>query len=77
MNPPLQAWTHVTGWTLIHFVWQGGLLALVVRRGIALVPATLVGGAVRDRVRRLDGDARRARDYRRNHCSNRFRHAAG
>lgn len=25
MNP----WIHVTGWTLVHFVWQGGLVALV------------------------------------------------
>ena len=28
MNPPLQAWTYVVGWTLIHFVWQGALLPL-------------------------------------------------
>ena len=36
MNPPLQAWTHVIGWTLIHFVWQGGLLAIVVAAGLRL-----------------------------------------
>ena len=31
------------------------------RRGTAPVPAPLVGGSVRHRVRRLDGHARRAR----------------
>ena len=36
MNPPLQAWTHVIGWTLIHFVWQGGLLAIAVAAGLRL-----------------------------------------
>ena len=36
MNPPLQAWTHVIGWTLIHFVWQGGLLAVAVAAGLRL-----------------------------------------
>ena len=36
MNPPLQAWTQVIGWTLIHFVWQGGLLALAVAAGLRL-----------------------------------------
>ena len=36
MNPPLQAWTHVIGWTLIHFVWQGGLLAIAVAAGVRL-----------------------------------------
>ena len=25
MNP----WTHVIGWTLIHFVWQGAVLAVL------------------------------------------------
>ena len=24
MNP----WTHVVGWTLVHFVWQGAVLAV-------------------------------------------------
>jgi len=32
MNP----WTQVTGWTLIHFVWQGGLLALATAAGLRL-----------------------------------------
>lgn len=32
MNP----WMQVTGWTLIHFVWQGGLLALAVAAGLRL-----------------------------------------
>jgi beta-lactamase regulating signal transducer with metallopeptidase domain len=30
MNP----WMQVTGWTLIHFVWQGALLALVTAAGL-------------------------------------------
>jgi beta-lactamase regulating signal transducer with metallopeptidase domain len=32
MNP----WMQVTGWTLIHFVWQGGLLALATAVGLRL-----------------------------------------
>ncbi len=29
MNPQLNAWMSTIGWALIHFVWQGGLIALV------------------------------------------------
>ncbi len=36
MNPPNQAWMLVTGWTLIHFIWQGGLLAVVTAAGLRL-----------------------------------------
>jgi beta-lactamase regulating signal transducer with metallopeptidase domain len=36
MNPPIQAWMQVTGWTLIHFVWQGGLLAVATAAGLRL-----------------------------------------
>ena len=32
MNP----WMQVTAWTLIHFVWQGGLLALATAAGLRL-----------------------------------------
>lgn len=32
MNP----WMHAIGWTLIHFVWQGGLLALATAAGLRL-----------------------------------------
>jgi beta-lactamase regulating signal transducer with metallopeptidase domain len=32
MNP----WIEVTGWTLIHFVWQGGLLAVATAVGLRL-----------------------------------------
>jgi beta-lactamase regulating signal transducer with metallopeptidase domain len=31
----MNAWMQITGWTLIHFVWQGGLLALVTAAGLA------------------------------------------
>ncbi len=36
MNAPMQAWMLVTGWTLIHFVWQGGLLAVATAAGLRL-----------------------------------------
>ncbi len=36
MNAPMQAWMLVTGWTLIHFVWQGGLLAVATAVGLRL-----------------------------------------
>ena len=32
MNP----WMQATGWALIHFVWQGGLLALATAVGLRL-----------------------------------------
>jgi hypothetical protein len=32
MNP----WMQITGWMLIHFVWQGGLLALATAAGLQL-----------------------------------------
>jgi beta-lactamase regulating signal transducer with metallopeptidase domain len=28
MNPTFDHWVQVAGWTLVHFVWQGGLIAL-------------------------------------------------
>ena len=28
MTPQLNAWIYTIGWALIHFVWQGGLIAL-------------------------------------------------
>ena len=36
MNAPMQAWMQVTGWTLIHFVWQGGLVAVATAVGLRL-----------------------------------------
>jgi len=36
MNPPIQAWIQVTGWTLIHFVWQGGLLVVATATALRL-----------------------------------------
>jgi beta-lactamase regulating signal transducer with metallopeptidase domain len=36
MNAPMQAWMLVTGWTLIHFVWQGGLLGVATAAGLRL-----------------------------------------
>ena len=33
---PMNPWMQVTGWTLIHFVWQGGLLALATAAGLRL-----------------------------------------
>lgn len=36
MTPPIQAWMQLTGWTLIHFVWQGGLLAIATAAGLRL-----------------------------------------
>ena len=32
MNP----WTQITGWTLVHFVWQGGLIALATAAALQL-----------------------------------------
>ncbi len=34
MNAPIQAGMQTIGWTLIHFVWQGGLLAVVTAAGL-------------------------------------------
>ncbi len=64
MNAPIQAGMQTIGWTLIHFVWQGGLLAVVTAACLRLVSTSVVGGSVRDRVRRLDGHAGRARGHR-------------
>jgi len=36
MNAPMQAWVQVTGWTLIHFVWQGGLIAMATAAALRL-----------------------------------------
>ena len=33
----MNAWMHVTGWTLIHFVWQGALLALSTAAALRLI----------------------------------------
>ena len=32
----MKPWMQVTAWTLIHFVWQGGLLALATAAGLRL-----------------------------------------
>lgn len=32
MNP----WTQITGWTLVHFIWQGGLVALATAAALQL-----------------------------------------
>src|SRR5712672_2819948 len=32
----MSPWMQITAWTLIHFVWQGGLLALATAAGIRL-----------------------------------------
>lgn len=32
----MSPWTHVVGWTLIHFVWQGALLAIAAAAGLYL-----------------------------------------
>ena len=29
----MSTWTHVVGWTLIHFVWQGAVLAALCSSG--------------------------------------------
>ena len=34
MHAPIQAGMQTIGWTLIHFVWQGGLLAVVTAAGL-------------------------------------------
>ena len=36
MNAPIQDWMQVTGWTLIQFVWQGGLVAIATAVGLWL-----------------------------------------
>jgi beta-lactamase regulating signal transducer with metallopeptidase domain len=36
MNAPMLDWMQVTGWTLIHFVWQGGLIAIATAAGLRL-----------------------------------------
>ena len=35
MNPQLNAWMDTIGWALIHFVWQGGLIALATAAALA------------------------------------------
>ena len=35
MNPQLNAWIYPIGWALIHFVWQGGLIALASAAALA------------------------------------------
>ena len=35
MNPQLNAWIYTIGWALIHFVWQGGLIALATAAALA------------------------------------------
>ena len=35
MNPQLNAWMYTIGWALIHFVWQGGLIALATAAALA------------------------------------------
>ena len=35
MNPQLNAWIYSIGWALIHFVWQGGLIALATAAALA------------------------------------------
>ena len=37
-RPPMNPWIEVTGWTLIHFVWQGTLLALATAAALGAVP---------------------------------------
>ena len=32
----MSSWMQVTGWTLAHFVWQGGLIALMVAATLRL-----------------------------------------
>ena len=60
----VQAWMHMIGSTLIHFVWQGGLLAVADGHGSAVVPAR--SSAARYAIAcAADSDARGARDYRR------------
>ena len=59
MNPQLNAWIDTIGWALIHFVWQGGLIALATAAARFVSPP-LAGDALRDRVRGARGHARRA-----------------
>ena len=35
MTPQLNAWIYTIGWALIHFVWQGGLIALATAAALA------------------------------------------
>jgi beta-lactamase regulating signal transducer with metallopeptidase domain len=35
MNPQLNVWIYTIGWALIHFVWQGGLIALATAAALA------------------------------------------
>jgi hypothetical protein len=55
MNAPMQVWIQITGWTLIHFVWQGGLIAVATAAGRSCAGAA---PEARGRVW-ADGDARR------------------
>ena len=34
---PMNPWTHVIGWTLIHFFWQGAILAIAAAGRLAVV----------------------------------------
>ena len=77
MNAPMQAWMLVTGWTLIHFVWQGGLLAVATAAGLRLCSTSVVGDSLRGRVHRLDGDACRARGHRGRPLGTGVGHVAG
>jgi len=61
----MSPWMQITAWTLIHFVWQGGLLALATAAGIRLCRRRSSEARLRHRVRRLDGHARLARHHRR------------
>ena len=36
----MNAWMHVAGWVLVHFVWQGAVVALVAGVGAPSVPAS-------------------------------------
>ena len=63
MTPQLNAWIYTIGWALIHFVWQGGLIALATAAALRFVSPPLVGDALRDCVCRAGGDARRAGHY--------------
>ncbi|MGB7220706.1 MAG: M56 family metallopeptidase [Vicinamibacterales bacterium] len=37
MSPSMNQWVHVAGWALVHFVWQGALVALLTAAALRLL----------------------------------------
>ena len=53
----MNAWMHVAGWVLVHFVWQGAVIALVAALVLHLCRHQSGVDAISRRVRRDDRDA--------------------